>query len=190
MDLSVSNCKLSQTFNQSQQLDSLLNISIPLFYKVIFDYLKGTKYSLVFIDKYPLCQNEDVVVRQDVFDLLTNEGVGVPDYYNKVEFELNGQKGEYARSRSGCYFCFYQQRIEWLWLFEQHPELFYKAMEYEKDGYTWGQNESLQDLIKPERIEQIKAEYLQKRSANPPKSLYPLDKLDEAEDEGCAACFI
>lgn len=188
--MSVSEHKLSLSFNQDQKLEALLNINVPAFNKVMFDYLKGTTYSLAYIDKYPLLDKEDVIVRQDVFDLLTNEGVGVPDYYNKIEFELNGQKGEYARSRSGCYFCFYQQRIEWVWLYEQHPELFYKAMEYEKDGYTWGQNESLEDLIKPERIEQIKAEYLQKRSANPPKSLYLLDKLDEAEGEGCAACFI
>ena len=40
---------------------------------------------------------------------------------------------QYARSRSGCYFCFFQQKIEWVWLYEQHPDRFAKAMEYEKE---------------------------------------------------------
>lgn len=185
-------CKepLSMRFTQDQKLDALLNINIKAFNKVVFDYLKGTTYSLGYVDDYPLLNNEESIVRKDVFTMLTDSGVGIPDYYNSVEFEVNGEKGEYARSRSGCYFCFFQQRIEWVWLYEQHPNLFFKAMEYEKDGYTWGQNESLADLIKPERIEQIKKEYLIRRSVNQPKSPYLLDILDEAEGEGCAACFI
>ena len=60
-----------------------------------------------------------------------------------------------------CFFCFYQQKIEWIWLYEQHPDLFLKAMEYEKDGYTWIQDESLAELVQPERIEKIKEEYFE-----------------------------
>jgi hypothetical protein len=185
-------CKepLSMRFTQDQKLDALLNINIKAFNKVVFDYLKGTTYSLGYVDDYPVLNNEEAIVRKDVFAMLTDSGVGIPDYYNSVEFEVDGEKGEYARSRSGCYFCFFQQRIEWVWLYEQHPDLFFKAMEYEKDGYTWGQNESLAALIKPERIEQIKKEYLIRRSVNQPKSPFLLDILDEAEGEGCAACFI
>lgn len=185
-------CKepLSMRFTQDQKLEALLNINIKAFNKVVFDYLKGTTYSLGYVDDYPLLNNEQSIVRDDVFAMLIDSGVGVPDYYNSVEFEVNGEKGKYARSRSGCYFCFFQQRIEWVWLYEQHPDLFFKAMEYEKDGYTWGQNESLADLIKPERIEQIKKEYLIRKSSNQPKSPYLLDILDEVEGEGCAACFI
>jgi hypothetical protein len=85
-------------------------------------------------------------------------------------------------------FCFFQQRIEWVWLYEQHPGLFFKAMEYEKDGYTWGQNESLAELIKPERIEQIKLEYLQ-RSPKGKESPYMIDNIQDAETDGCLACF-
>jgi hypothetical protein len=105
---------------------------------------------------------------------------------------VNDQKGTYARSRSGCFFCFFQQKIEWVWLYEQHPERFAKAMEYEKDGYTWMQGETLQELIQPERIQQIKEEYIKrtKRIAKNKKSPYLVDILDEAEGEGCASCFI
>ncbi|MGV3530570.1 MAG: hypothetical protein ACO1OO_16835 [Flavisolibacter sp.] len=188
--LSISVEPLSLRFRQEEKLEALLNIHTKAFNKVVFDYLKGTTYPLAYVDSYPLLEDQNIVVRKDVFKMLQDSGVGVPDYYNSIEFEIEGQKGQYARSRSGCYFCFYQQRIEWVWLYEQHPDLFYKAMEYEKDGYTWGEKESLADLIKPERIAQIKKEYLLRQSSNKPKSPYLMDILDEAEGEGCAACFI
>ena len=43
-------------------------------------------------------------------------------------------------------------------------------MQYEnkKDGFTWNQNESLQELIQPERIEVIKKEYLKRNKTIPP----------------------
>jgi 3'-phosphoadenosine 5'-phosphosulfate sulfotransferase (PAPS reductase)/FAD synthetase len=181
---------LSTRFTLNEKLNALINIDAVAFNKVVFDYLKGTTYALGYEDSYPVLENDEILVREDIFRILEDSGVGVPDYYNKKEFEVDGIKGEYARSRSGCYFCFFQQRIEWVWLYEQHPDRFYKAMEYEKDGYTWGQNESLSDLIKPERIEQIKREYLTRQNNSTPKSPYLLDILDESEGEGCAACFI
>ena len=159
--------------------------------KIVFDFLKTTEYPLSYADDFPLLDNEDVLVRDDIFRILRESGVGVPKYYEKVEFEVNGKKGEYARSRSGCFFCFFQQKIEWIWLYEQHPDKFKLAMGYEKDGYTWIQDERLEDLIQSERIHQIKEEHLKRttRSVNK-KSLYLLDILDEAEGEGCAACFV
>lgn len=64
------------------------------------------------------------------------------------------------------------------------------AMEYEKDGYTWNQEERLEDLIQPERMQQIKEDFI-KKSANPdPKSPFLLDVLADEEGVGCAACFI
>lgn len=39
-------------------------------------------------------------------------------------------------------------------------------MEFEKDGYTWNQNESLAELIKPERIRQIKLDIIKRQEAN------------------------
>ncbi len=188
--LDISAIPLSLRYTQTEKLNALLNVDVKAFNKVVFQYLKGTTYSLGYENEYALLNSDDVLVRDDIFQMLDKTGVGIPAYYNKIEFEVDGEKGEYARSRSGCYFCFYQQRIEWVWLYEQHPDLFEKAMQYEKDGYTWGQNESLEELIRPERIEQIKKEYLIRKSNNQPKSPYLLDILDEAEGEGCAACFI
>jgi 3'-phosphoadenosine 5'-phosphosulfate sulfotransferase (PAPS reductase)/FAD synthetase len=173
------------------KLNLLLDLGTKEFNHVIFEFLKSTFYPLSLESSFALLDNEDVLVRDDIFNLLRNSGVGVPAYYEKLEFEVDGKKGEYARSRSGCYFCFFQQKIEWIWLYEQHPEKFQQAMEYEneKEGFTWNQNESLADLIKPARIESIKKEYLN-RNKTKTKSPYLLDILDDAEAEGCAACFI
>jgi 3'-phosphoadenosine 5'-phosphosulfate sulfotransferase (PAPS reductase)/FAD synthetase len=177
--------------SQVQKLSLLLDISTKTFNSLVFAFLKTTSYPLAGLETYPLIDNEDILVRDDIFRILRESGVGVPEYYNKVEFDVNGKKGSYSRSRSGCYFCFFQQKIEWVWLYEQHPELFEKAKEYEKEGYTWNQNESLTELANPDRIIRIKEEYLAKTSKTSKNtSPFLIDILEEAEGEGCAACFI
>ena len=83
---------------------------------------------------------EDGLVRDDIISLL-NETTGIPKYYA-------------WRSRSGCYFCFFQRKKEWLGLRQHHPELFAKAMRYEKDTYdpktgrmyTWMDRMSLAEI--------------------------------------------
>ena len=73
------------------------------------------------------------------------------------------------------------------------PEKFKQAMEYEneKEGFTWNQNESLSELIQPERIDAIKTEYLNRKNVGRKSSkLIDNDDLMDAESEGCAACFI
>jgi len=74
----------------------------------------------------------------DVRALLINTGLGLPPYYD-------------WRSRSGCYFCFYQQIGEWQGLKDRHPDLFDAAKTYEKvkpNGrrFTWTQTRSLEEL--------------------------------------------
>jgi hypothetical protein len=87
-----------------------------------------------------------------VLEILEAAGLGLPAYYS-------------WRTRSGCTFCFFQQKIEWVRLLEQHPAAFREAKAYEKDAvahgspFTWSQGESLQELEKPERIEQIRRDY-------------------------------
>lgn len=87
-----------------------------------------------------------------VIELLEAAGVGLPDYYR-------------WRSRSGCTFCFYQQKIEWVRLMEEHPDAFEDAKRYEKSAldhgspFTWSQGESLDDLARPERIAQIRVDH-------------------------------
>lgn len=176
-----------------EKLNRLLDVDVVSFNYTVFEYLKHTSYPLSQEIHFPLLDNTDVLTRNDIFRILEESGVGIPDYYKKIEFQMDGQRGEYARSRSGCYFCFFQQKIEWIWLYEQHPDLFEKARKYEneKEGFTWNQNESLDDLIKPGRIKQIKSEHLersgQKRSKN---AKYLIDILDSTEGNGCTACFV
>jgi hypothetical protein len=189
--LNILSKKLDLNYSKTQKLEDLLNIDVKSLNRLVFEYLKTTDYPLANEPTFPLIENDEVLVRDEVFRILKESGIGIPAYYNKIDFEVNDKKGQYSRSRSGCYFCFFQQKIEWVWLYEQHPDLFKKAMEYEKDGYTWGQSESLEELIRPERIKQIKEEYLKRmeKQANS-KSPYLIDILDDAESEGCAACFI
>ena len=182
---------VSSRLTIQQKINLLLDEGIVEFNKAVFEFLKTTSYPLANQSDFPLLQNQDILVRDDIFRILRESGVGVPEYYEKISFEVDGKKGEYARSRSGCYFCFFQQKIEWVWLYEQHSDLFKQAMQYEneKEGFTWNQNESLHELMLPERIETIKREFLN-RTKNKTKSPYLLDILDDAEIEGCAACFI
>ena len=53
------------------------------------------------------------------------------------------------------------------------------------------QDERLEDLINPERIEQIKEEFIkaQERNKKNNKSNKLIDILD-AEEDGCLACFV
>jgi len=87
-----------------------------------------------------------------VIDTLEASGLGLPSYYE-------------WRSRSGCTFCFFQQKIEWVRLMDRHPESFEEARSYEKNAiehgspFTWSQGESLDELSRPERVAQIRADH-------------------------------
>ncbi|MFT7198306.1 MAG: hypothetical protein ACI83W_002684, partial [Marinoscillum sp.] len=107
-----------------EKLNLLFDQGLPEFNQVVFKYLKDKNYPISLEEDYPLLYNEDVLVRDDIFRLLRESEVGVPGYYEKMDYEVDGQTGQYARSRSGCYFCFFQQKIEWVWLYEQHPDLY------------------------------------------------------------------
>lgn len=178
-------------FFYSRKLNALLDISVKVFNKVVFEFLKTTDYPIGKLDEFPLIDNEEVLVKEDIFKLLEESGVGVPKYYQPIEFEVDGQKGEYCRSRSGCYFCFYQQRIEWVWLLEQHPNLYEQAKEYEKDGYTWIQGETLAELAMPERVRNIKLDFIKKQEAFKAnnQSALLVDILND-DEVNCANCFI
>lgn len=81
--------------------------------------------------------------------ILMDSGLGMPPYT------------EWGRTRSGCYFCFYQQKIEWVRLKQHYPDLFEKAKEYEKPNsvngniFYWCNDEPLAELERPERMTQI-----------------------------------
>lgn len=133
---------------------------------------------------------EDGVTKADVFRILDDASVGLPDYYR-------------WRSRSGCFFCFFQRKYEWVRLSEEHPDLFQKAVEYEDkvnyertasaEQFTWSQRETLRELLA--RKDAIIADY-EKRvrieaMRQPNRSL--LDVLSGVLDEEdtadvCTAC--
>ena len=181
---------ISKEFYYSKKMNTLLDYDVKLFNHAVFEFLKTTDYPVGKLEEFPLLDNTDILIKEDIFKLLKDSGVGVPSYYNEIPFEVDGEVGTYCRSRSGCYFCFFQQKIEWIWLYEQHPDLFKKAMEFEKDGYTWNQNESLSDLIKPERIRQIKLDIIKRQKENQAnnKGTTLVDIL--GNDIMCTNCFI
>lgn len=181
---------IAPSFPLEQKLHRLLDLEVKDFNQLVFHWLRTTTYPLASESFFPVTDNDEVLVRKDIFRLLEESGVGTPAYYHKLPFEVEGKTGHYSRSRSGCYFCFFQQKIEWVWLHEQHPERFQMAVEYEKDGYTWNQEERLEDLIQPDRMRQIKEEFIKKNANSNPKSPYLLDVLADEEGVGCAACFL
>lgn len=94
--------------------------------------------SLLISPCYPFV--EDGLVYEDIVSILESSGVGFPAYHK-------------WRSRSGCYFCFYQTKMEWLGLYDNHKKLFEKAASMEKTDlnsgrrFTWCEGISLMELL-------------------------------------------
>lgn len=132
--------------------------------------------------KYPFI--EDGKNKDDIMDILESSGIGIPRYYQ-------------WRSRSGCYFCFFQRKIEWVGLAEHHPSLFKEAKKYEEfhknhgRKHTWSQGEYLDELLA--RADEIKASTKQQAivAAKKPKKrlLESIKDLDE-KDDGCLMCIL
>lgn len=143
---------------------------------------------------------EDGIDHDAVMKILTDAGIGLPEYYE-------------WRTRSGCYFCFYQRKAEWVGLADRHPDLFERAVAIEQkmlsnaDGgrdadfrdvamqgrvYTWSQGESLTELIS--RRDDIMAKHEQSiaRAARSRKNLPLVEVLSNAldEDDDSMACTV
>jgi len=126
---------------------------------------------------------KDGLVKRDIFKIIADSGIGMPEYYS-------------WRSRSGCYFCFFQRKIEWVRLSEIHPDLFVKAVRYEQEHedkrkYFWNQDESLIELIaRKEQIIDDHRKVMKKKKCE--MSNRPLfDILDSVlEDENKNFCFV
>jgi 3'-phosphoadenosine 5'-phosphosulfate sulfotransferase (PAPS reductase)/FAD synthetase len=143
---------------------------------------------------------EDGIDLEGVHRILDEAGIGLPSYYD-------------WRTRSGCYFCFYQRKAEWVGLADRHPELFERARQIEQkvlqdagvDGdasyddfamkgrtYTWSQGETLDELIA--RREEIMSAHREamKRSAASRRSLPLMEVLSGAldEDDATEACTV
>jgi hypothetical protein len=133
------------------------------------------------------------VDKQGVLEILEGSGLGLPKYYE-------------WRSRSGCTFCFFQQKIEWVRLKERHPEAYEAAKSYEKTAlehgspFTWTQRETLTELEQPARVAEIQTDFeirkqreLARRRPNPLRVI-PIEPIDiddlYLEDEGGGACLV
>jgi 3'-phosphoadenosine 5'-phosphosulfate sulfotransferase (PAPS reductase)/FAD synthetase len=134
---------------------------------------------------------EDGIDKEDVLRILEDAGVGLPSYYE-------------WRTRSGCYFCFFQRKAEWVGLAERHPELFEQAVAYEDKvnyenkamqgrQYTWSGGETLRELIA--RKDDIMAKHTAalerqgRRRVNLPLIEVLSDVLDDEDDTPpCQVC--
>ena len=149
--------------------------------------------------KFPFI--EDDIDRDHVAEILSDAGIGIPKYYE-------------WRTRSGCYFCFYQRKAEWIGLSERHPELFERAVAIEQKvlrdagincdadfknqamrgrQYTWSGGETLLELRsrKEEILERHEA--AKKRAETARKNIPLIEALAEALDEDdntmpCTVC--
>lgn len=146
---------------------------------------------------------EDGIDHDGVLRILDEAGVGLPDYYD-------------WRTRSGCYFCFFQRKAEWVGLADRHPELFERAVAIEQkmlkdagvDGdasyadramegrsYSWSQGETLVQLLgRRDEIEVRHAEALDRARRNR-RNLPLIEVLSEALDEDddtppCTVCAL
>ena len=128
--------------------------------------------------------------KEGVLEILEGAGLGLPSYYS-------------WRTRSGCTFCFFQQKIEWVRLREKHRQAFEEAKSYEKSAvehgspFTWSQGESLEELERPERIEEIRKDHklrlertrarLQPNPLRPDREPLDIDDL-YGQAKFCLAC--
>jgi 3'-phosphoadenosine 5'-phosphosulfate sulfotransferase (PAPS reductase)/FAD synthetase len=134
---------------------------------------------------------EDGLVYEDIIRILQESGLGLPKYT------------EWGRTRSGCFFCFYQQKIEWVRLKQTYPDLFEQAKAYEYDqlkyntkgsAFYWCGDESLEELEKPERMAAIEKQW-EERKAKKRKSTKLVQILTDVEfeddpgrEDGCLIC--
>ena len=143
---------------------------------------------------------EDGIDHAGVMRILSDAGIGLPAYYE-------------WRTRSGCYFCFYQRKAEWIGLSERHPDLFERAVAIEQKvlqdagvngdadfgdramrgrQYTWSGGETLVQLR--DRREQIleRHEAALARANNTRSNLPLIESLADAfdEDDDTQACTV
>lgn len=114
-------------------------------------YNPKKKKNVNVVAKYPLIEAQMTI--DDVHEMLERT-VGLPEYYK-------------WKTRSGCFFCFYQRRVEFAMLYFLYPELFDDAKKYEtehEDGrkYTWVKDkplEYIEDHAKEVTIRYIKKQH-------------------------------
>ncbi len=141
------------------------------------------------IAQYPFVEHG--INKPDVDDILIRSGIGYSDYYS-------------WRKRSGCYFCFYQSKNDWLNLYENHQDLFYKAMEYElkkekelqRGRFGWNCDMALKEMIKPENMKKIRDDYAKLQEKRYKKALEKKENtgllydVDSFSENQCVFCHL
>ncbi len=127
--------------------------------------------------KYPFI--EDGLIRKDIFNILKST-VGIPEYYK-------------WRSRSGCFFCFFQRKEEWIGLSKHHPEKFAQAIEIEKreggEGYTWIQGMTLEQLLEHKEKILSNSKIRKQQSTKDARSWQDI-LIEDGQDDENQACTI
>jgi 3'-phosphoadenosine 5'-phosphosulfate sulfotransferase (PAPS reductase)/FAD synthetase len=122
---------------------------------------------------------QDGLVRDDIFQIL-EDSVGIPEYYR-------------WRSRSGCYFCFFQRQDEWLGLKEHHPTLFEMAAAIEREagnGYTWVHGRTLEEVAAHAQRKRDKSGLAASQSSMRWQDALRLTEDDDPEDQACLICSL
>ena len=134
---------------------------------------------------------DDGVDYDGVMAILEDSGLGMPPYT------------AWGRTRSGCFFCFYQQKIEWIRLRQKYPDLYEEAKAYEVPNpvngnvFYWCSDESLEELEEPKRMREIEErwEETQRRTKATNKNK-PLISILAGHDapakprDGCLMCSL
>lgn len=125
------------------------------------------------------------ITLKEVNQILESAGIGLPQYYE-------------WRSRSGCYFCFFQQRKEWVGLLKKHPDLFERAKAYEKtEGtkkFTWVEGTTLSEVERNADSILKRAEEKSERDKQNRKKRTLFEIMNEEvqgeQEEACVVCEI
>ena len=121
---------------------------------------------------------DDGITKDDVLCILQTSGIGLPKYYA-------------WRSRSGCYFCFFQQQGEWAGLKKHHPDLFEKAKTYERPDqetgrlFTWNPRGLLEEVVRKYNSENAQC----KKSSTSKKLIENITGSLDENDDGCLICL-
>ncbi|MXX20974.1 MAG: phosphoadenosine phosphosulfate reductase family protein [Cenarchaeum sp. SB0665_bin_23] len=146
---------------------------------------------------------EDGIDHAGVVRILEDAGINLPEYYK-------------WRTRSGCYFCFFQRKAEWVGLADNHPDLFEKAVAIEQktlkdaglDGdasfadsgmkgrqYTWSDGETLTELLSRRDDIAKRHDESMRRAKKRRKNLPLIEVLSDALDDDdettpCTVCHL
>ena len=129
-----------------EKINGLINLYIGIRADEMFRAKFGKYKNKNIKEVYPFVENG--LIKNDIENILKETGINLPQYYN-------------WSNRSGCYFCPFQTKKNWINLYENHPDLFFKAKFYEDErnknpnfeNIGWNLDMTLEEMIKPENVE-------------------------------------